>query len=539
MNREMLMRKVIPQFLFVLAASSIALVFMAGCATFGPKQLVEDPQGRFSYELAGEDFVQNPTDGSYFSYSMASPAMEMFVVAEKARSEKQGVDVAIKKIGHDPADLALEGTAYAGDWTLKRYATEGSDIWTAIAYQHRGDTIYALLLEGGPDSSPDSPPRPVMHILGTFAISGSEGEVDIPDSLVELEDYIADVVGPTGGSVSIAVVKNGQVIYRYATGNRDIESATSLDTAYNWGSITKIVTATAVLQLVEDGLVDLDATIENYFPEFDLGSEITVRNLLTHSAGLPDKEVDHLIGYEGKSVPSLESTLADYWPSVQELVFVPGSNSVYNNWNFLVLGVLVERISGQPLVTYAEEHIFKPLKLHNTAHAYQDLPLGIHVAKSALNGSEASELIEYMDDHGINGQELITAKSEDFAYFTPINILPAWGGIWSTAEDAARFGWVFLNGGTVSGATILEKRTVKQMLRMQKSNSGKPLGLGLAWFLQESQGEKIVEHSGGGFGINALLQLYPKRDMVVVILGSMSDYPADRIIRYTADILSQ
>jgi CubicO group peptidase (beta-lactamase class C family) len=539
MNRMFSMKKMASGLLFATVVLTAGFMLITGCASVGPKKLVEDREKRFFYELAGEDFVEIPTDGSYFSYHMASPAMDMYVVAEAAMSEDAGVDLAISKIGRDPSDLTLVGTTSAGNWSLMRYEREGSDIWTAIAYQYRGSSVYAVLLEGGPDSSPDSPPRAVMHILGTFTIAGAQGAESGPGSLAELEDYIADVVEPTGGSISIAAVKDGRVIYRYAVGNRDIESPTSPDTAYNWGSITKIVTATAVLQLVDEGLIDLDATLDTYFPEFGSGSEITVRNLLTHSAGLPNKEADHIIGYEGKAIPPLEFILAEYLPSAQDLVFTPGSSLVYSNWNFLFLGVLVERVSGQPLPLYAQEHIFIPLGLHNTAHAYQDLPENIPVARSALSSSTAAYLVEYMGEYGIDGEELFTAHSEQFVYVTPVNILPAWGGIWSTAEDAARFGWAFVNGGKVSGATILEKKTAKQMLKMQKSNSGEPLGIGLGWFLKESQGEKIAEHSGGGFGINALLHLYPKQNMAVAVLGSTEDFPADLIMGYTVAVLSQ
>jgi CubicO group peptidase (beta-lactamase class C family) len=156
-----------------------------------------------------------------------------------------------------------------------------------------------------------------------------------------------------------------------------------------------------------------------------------------------------------------------------------------------------------------------------------------------MPGPVAAALVEFLNDHGIKGEETITARLEDYVYLTPVNILPAWGGIWSTAEDAARFGGAFLNGGKGSDARILEKKTVKQMLHMQKSTTGKPLGIGLGWILEGSQRERTVKHGGGGPGINALLKLYPSQDLTVAILGSMGGYPADRIVGYAADILSK
>jgi hypothetical protein len=181
MNRGNLKRNIVPVLLLAGVLLSAASVLMTGCSTVGPKQLVEDPEGRYSFELAGEDFVQIPTNGDYIAYGMASPSMELYVVAEEAASEKEGVDKAIMEIGRDPGALIPDGSADAGEWTLLRYVTEGSDIWTAIAYQYRGGTIYALFLEGGSDSSPDPPPRAVGHIIRTCRRASPRPDLQCPD----------------------------------------------------------------------------------------------------------------------------------------------------------------------------------------------------------------------------------------------------------------------------------------------------------------------------------------------------------------------
>src|SRR5215831_17507531 len=169
--------------------------------------------------------------------------------------------------------------------------------------------------------------------------------------------------GNLPGAVLI-VGHNGKVIYRKAYGNRALEPKRELmtvDTIFDLASLTKVIaTTTAVMQLVEQGKVRLNDPVAKYLPEFAQNGkeDITVRQLLTHYSGLaPDIDLES--PWEGKN-------------TAYQLAFVmppettPGSGFVYSDINFIMLGALVEKVSGETLDVYTTKHIFSPLKMFHT-----------------------------------------------------------------------------------------------------------------------------------------------------------------------------
>jgi CubicO group peptidase (beta-lactamase class C family) len=516
--------------------ASVLLVLMApsGCATMGGAS-VEDAQGRFSFSLA-EALEAVPTGGSYYHYYLPADDVHTFVVSESAATEDRALRQAFLTAGFDADGFGAAGSSSMGDWKLEKFLNADSGQEVAVAYQYRGDTVYAVMVTTENERiDPGSPPAEIMRIVTSMTFTEAAGEIFVPADFEELESFIQKTVERSGGSISIAALHEGEVIYTYAAGERFRGVPTDIGVAYNWGSITKLVTATALMQQVERGLVDLDAPVSRYVPELTLAEGVTLRNLLTHSSGLPDFEVRHLIGYDGVAAPDLETVLADYVARARELSFEPGSRSVYNNWNFLILGVIVQRITGTPLTRYAREHIFAPLAMNETAHFYRDL--SVEDANPVIRADSKAAFVSIMESHGLDPEPLILEEDEEFLYLEHIDILPAWGGARSTARDAVRFGWAFVNNGEVDGARILNRKTVREMMTMQKSSDGTPLGIGLGWFLGRDEGGRYVEHSGGGFGINTLLQFYPGRKLVVAVLGNTNEYHAGQLLKYIVGLL--
>jgi len=512
-------------------------ITLAGCMTTGGGKVARDPEGRFTYQVAPELRPQ-PTDGTYDSYTLESPAMEVYVVAVKAPNEEVGRGLAFERVGRDFAELKLQGTTGFGEWRAEVFSTAKEGEWAGLAYQYRGDTFYGLVVFGAGDSSSDSLPGPVTTILGSLQFGAAAGEVFHPASFAELEGFIDRTAASFGASISVAAVKDGRVVYRYAAGDRGRGLPTGPEVAYHWGSISKIATATAVMQQVEQGRVNLDATLDTYFPEFPLGRKIKVRNLLSHTAGLPDFESTHLVAFGENKMPDMESVLDGYWSRVKELVYEPGSRSVYNNWNFLILARLVEKASGEGFTSYVRRHIFAPAGMEHAAYTTAELagtPEALSVVTAELLASTESILVA----GGLNTDGFVAYRNGALAYMAPYDILPCWAGIKSPAADAALLGSLFLNDDRIAGNSILKKSTVREMLRMQKSTDGKPLGMGLAWHLGRQGDESIVEHAGGGPGIDCLLRIYPKRGLSIAVLGNANGYGPGKVVEYTAALLTQ
>src|SRR5580698_1904904 len=174
---------------------------------------------------------------------------------------------------------------------------------------------------------------------------------------------IAD--GSIPGAV-LVVGHNGAVIYRKAYGSRALEprrEPMTLDTIFDLASLTKvIVTTTAVMQLVEQGKVRLNDVVAKYLPQFAQNGkdDITIRQLLTHYSGL-EPDIDLKTPWDGKET-------AYHMAFAETLQNPPGSAFVYSDINFIVLGALVERVSGETLDAYASGHIFLPLRMMRTRY---------------------------------------------------------------------------------------------------------------------------------------------------------------------------
>jgi CubicO group peptidase (beta-lactamase class C family) len=211
---------------------------------------------------------------------------------------------------------------------------------------------------------------------------------------------------------------------------------------------------------------------------------------------------------------------------------------VYNNFNYLLLGVLFERVSGEELTSYAEQRVFAPIGMNHTAHFSEDLPASTPEAKPVIPQEMLDPTLAELVRSGYDREMTIAAEIDDMVYLNHYNILPCWGGVKGTAADVTRFAWMFLNHGRVNGNRILDKRSVRRMMRAQKSNDGKPLRYGLGWAVGQQGRDPFVEHSGGGPGIDSLLRFYPKQGLAIAVLGSVNGYGAGTILEFTADLIS-
>lgn len=252
------------------------------------------------------------------------------------------------------------------------------------------------------------------------------------------------------------------------------------------------------MQQVQLGRIDLDAPVDAYLPEFALGSSFTVRTLLSHASGLPDESVTRLGSFRKAGMPSLEEVWSEYRLRVGELAFEPGSSSVNNNFNFLLLGVLIERASGEELTDYIKRNIFAPIGMDHTAYFSEDLPAGTPEAEPVISQEMLVQALAELARSGFDREMFVVADAGDLVYLNPFNILPCWGGVEGTAADAARFARMFLDHGEVNGNRVLGSGGVRRMLRAQKSKDGNPLRYGLGWLPGQQGREPFVEHAGGG-----------------------------------------
>jgi uncharacterized protein YbbC (DUF1343 family)/CubicO group peptidase (beta-lactamase class C family) len=265
--------------------------------------------------------------------------------------------------------------------------------------------------------------------------------------------------GTVPGAV-LVVGHDGRVIYRKAYGARALDpgrEVMTLDTIFDVASLTKvIVTSTAVMQLVEKGKVRLNDPVAKYLPEFAQNGkdDITVRQLLTHYSGL-DPDLDLKIKWEGK-----QTAYQMAWAETP--VDPPGSKFSYSDINFIVLGEIVERVSGETLDEYATRHIFAPLKMLHTRYLPPTARRGGWIEKIAPTQYDENEHMLRGVVHDPTARRMGGVAGH--------------AGVFSTADDLAKFAQALLNGGN----GILSAMSVEKMTRPEQPPSA-PVLRGFGW----------------------------------------------------------
>jgi CubicO group peptidase (beta-lactamase class C family) len=305
--------------------------------------------------------------------------------------------------------------------------------------------------------------------------------------------------------LALAVAHAGRPTFLQSHGVADVASNTPVtdDTVFRIGSITKLFTAIAVMQLWEHRLVDLDAPANGYLRAYNLipgelgWRPATLRHLLTHTAGIPDARglgdllhasftpaggrPPHLSVAAGEPLPSL----AEYYRSGLRVVAEPGTAFAYTNHGFATLGQIVEDVSGRPLADYFRQRIFDPLGMADT-----DLVRSERLAQRLAMGY----VMGRTGPRAVAQRDWIGAGS---------------GGIYSTAPDMALFIDALLAGGANEHGRILEPATLGKMFEPQFQPDPRIPGLGLGFFRSEAGGHRAVGHGGILPGFNSELLIAP------------------------------
>ena len=290
------------------------------------------------------------------------------------------------------------------------------------------------------------------------------------DGMIPYAIHRGDIAGAT-----IAVVKDGKLLFAQGYGYADLKTHAPViadQTLFRPGSVSKLFTWTAVMQLVEQGKLDLDKDVNTYLdfkiPE-KFGKPITLRNIMTHTAGFEESLGDLFLAKPEQLFP-LRDYLIRHMP---ERIFPPGQIVAYSNYATTIAGYIVQRISGEQFDQYLANHIFKPLGMKSSTFT-QPLPpaLAKNMAKGYKQASDPTP-VPY---------EIVEAA-------------PA-GALASTATDMSRFMIAHLNGGSYNGAQILKPETVKQMHSLNYSLAPGINGFDLGFYQENRNGHQIIGHGG-------------------------------------------
>ncbi len=305
--------------------------------------------------------------------------------------------------------------------------------------------------------------------------------LDVPEAV---EIFIDGVVQPAmkannSPAGTVAIMHNGELIFAKGYGFQDVEKQIPVDpytTLFRPGSVSKLFTWVAVMQQVEQGKLDLDTDVNEYLENFQIkdtfDQPVTLRHIMTHTAGFEDGAVGYLIIDDPDRIMPLAESMEKYQP---ERVNPPGAQTAYSNYATAIAGLIVANVSGLKFEDYIEQEIFQPLGMdHSTFN--EPLPENLAATMAKSYGIEAGKFTE-------KPFEIIS------------NFGPA-GAQSATATDMVKFAQAILNGGELNGQRILEEATVREMLTRNFSHDDRLLGMALGFYEGDYEGTRVVGHGG-------------------------------------------
>jgi len=322
--------------------------------------------------------------------------------------------------------------------------------------------------------------RILLLLLGATAGAAPPG---LDDPAV-LEAFVDGLVGPlmkdnNSPSGTVAIARQGEVIFAKGYGFQDVEEQIPVDparTLFRPGSTSKLFTWVSVMQLVEQGRLDLDVDVNTYLESFHIretfDDPITLRHIMTHTAGFEDGALGYLIVTDPDRIMPLREAMKRYQPA---RVNPPGKQTAYSNYATALAGLIVENVSGVPFAEYVRQHIFEPLGMENSTFVEPlPEPLAGRMAKS----------------YALETGRFVEKPFEIISNFAPAGAQSA------TATDMLRFGQAILNGGELDGQRILEADTLELMLTRAFSHDDRLMGMALGFYEEDINGTRIVGHGG-------------------------------------------
>jgi CubicO group peptidase (beta-lactamase class C family) len=306
-------------------------------------------------------------------------------------------------------------------------------------------------------------------------------------------------VNQPGATVLIA--RDGQILYKKALGMANIELAVPMqaDHVFRIGSVTKQFTAIAILQLMEQGKLNLQDDITRFIPDYPVqGNKITIEHLLTHTSGIRDHtSIPDTI--QRSKLDFTPKEMIDYFKD-QPIRFAPGRRYEYSNSNYTLLGYIIEKITGKGYAQYLEENFFKPLGMSNSFYA-----------------SETKIIKNRADGYSKNGEDFTNA-----AYISMTQPYAA-GSILSTVGDL--FKWQ----QAVQSFKLVKKETLDKAWTRYQLNDGNKSNYGYGWrqgYIQESPTQW---HGGLVNGFKSMIMYLPKENAFVAVLSNCESYPIEDV----------
>lgn len=342
-------------------------------------------------------------------------------------------------------------------------------------------------------------------IFSPFNITAAQSFESSTDSII-LKEF-SDQNGPGG---VFMVARNGKAIYQKAFGKANLELEVNLspENVFQLGSMTKQFTAIAILILEEQGKLNTKDPISKYLPDYPSGDKITIHHLLTHTSGIKDfTKMKALSGIAQKEMSP--KMMVDFFKN-EPADFEPGEKFEYNNSGYVVLGYLIELISGTTYEDFIKKHIFDKAGMNQSYYASDR-----KIIKNRADGYHKKE-------YGYVNKTMIS-------YSVPFSS----GSLISTTADLLKW------QNALNHYLLLGPESTKKAFTRYKLNSGEEFTYGYGWHLKELSGTPSREHGGSIFGFKTMGVYLPEKDILVIGLSNCDCHSPTEITRAIAVLASK
>jgi CubicO group peptidase (beta-lactamase class C family) len=306
--------------------------------------------------------------------------------------------------------------------------------------------------------------------------------------------------------LSLLVVKDGKTVLAQGFGlsNVELQVPVKPETVFQSGSMGKQFTATAVMMLVEEGKVGLDDPLTKYFPEASAWKGVTVRELLSHTAGFGDypKDFDfHKDWNEDQELKVVEGI---------PLAYSPGTNWEYSNLGYLTLGILIHRVTGEFYGEFLQQRVFKPLDMNTTRI----------ISEADIIPNRAA------------GYRLVKGELKNQEWVAPMINTTADGSLYFSILDLAKW------DAALNTEKLLKKSSLDLMWTPVKLKNGQPNkgDYGFGWFVEQRHGHRCIRHDGAWQGFETTIDRYVDDHLTVVALANLAESKPSKIAEHVAEM---
>jgi CubicO group peptidase (beta-lactamase class C family) len=305
---------------------------------------------------------------------------------------------------------------------------------------------------------------------------------------------------------AVMIIRDGEIVHQAGYGYANLEEKLPItaDTAFRLASVSKQFTAMAIIILAEQGALSYDDPASRYLPVLAPYDGVTIRQLITHTSGLPEyyEVID-----TGAGMPTNADALA-LVGAMGEPMFAPGARYEYSNPAYDMLPPLIEAVSGMDFATFMQDRIFGPLGMHSSYifdHREPAIPYRVTGYEPDTQGFRLND-------------------------YDPLNHIVGSGGMYSTLNDLFRW------DQALYGETLVSRATIEEAFTPARLNNGESIDYGFGWRIDTYQGHRRVRHGGSWIGFRTHIARYPDDRFSIVILSNRADFDPESYIDPITDI---